>query len=77
MLRIIYKNTIKCSKTPAACGGAGSSVKKSENLRHHIPFIVLGSIRSKFLKVSCHNEDLNENRTRGKQHIYFWFGGKI
>ena len=35
VLRMIYKSQLKCfPTTPAACGGIGSSVKRSENSFH-------------------------------------------
>ena len=42
LLRIIYKSPLNVPTTPAACGGTGSSVKRSENLSHPIPSIGLG-----------------------------------
>ena len=42
MLRMIYKITLNVPTTPAACGGTGSSVKRSENWSHPIPSIGLG-----------------------------------
>ena len=41
VLRMIYKSPLKCTTTPAACGGTGSSVKRSENWSHPIPSIGL------------------------------------
>ena len=37
VLRIIYKSTLNVPTTPAACGGTGSSVKRSENWSPLIP----------------------------------------
>ena len=43
MLRMIYKkHIINVPTTPAACGGTGSSVKRSENWSRPIPSIGLG-----------------------------------
>ena len=39
VLRMIYKSILKCS---VACGGTGSSVKRSGNWSHPIPSIGLG-----------------------------------
>ena len=37
VLKMIYKTHSNVPTTPAACGGTGSSVKRSENLSH--PFL--------------------------------------
>ena len=44
VLRMIYKSTLNVPTTPSACGGTGSSVKRSENWiwSHPIPSIGLG-----------------------------------
>ena len=42
VLRMIYKSTLNVPTTPAACGGTGSSVKRSENWSHPITSIGLG-----------------------------------
>ena len=39
---IYNKNTLNVPMTPAACGGSGSFVKRSENWGHPIPSIGLG-----------------------------------
>ena len=36
MLRMIYKSTLNVPTPPAACGGTGSSVKRSKNWSHPI-----------------------------------------
>ena len=45
VLRMIYKKSVlekNIPTSPAACGGTGSSVKRSENWSHPIPSIGLG-----------------------------------
>ena len=42
VLRMIYKSTLNVPTTPAACGGTGSSVKRSENWSRPISSIGLG-----------------------------------
>ena len=54
VLRMIYKkNTLNVPTTPAACGGTGSSVKRSENWCHPIPSIGLGRQTTTTTTILC------------------------
>ena len=65
---MIYKSTLNVPTTPAACGGTGSSVKRSENWSHPIPSIGLGRQTTTTGSASPRLSTMNDEITKALNH---------